>query len=148
MARYKRMKTILVYLTNLSTRDMRQIMIEVLHSQTRSSNWKRKDLNSLCWAIGSIENILPRNEEKDFLIEVLSNLLEMCEKVPGKPNKAVVASNIMYIVGQYPRFLSDHPKYYCILNSNYLIFIHSYSEAISIYARNSSRSKRYGNFLN
>ena len=32
----------------------------------------------------------------------------------GKDNKAVVASNIMYIVGQYPRFLkvSDQFKSY------------------------------------
>lgn len=29
----------------------------------------------------------------------------MCEQKKGKDNKAIIASNIMYIVGQYPRFL-------------------------------------------
>ena len=29
----------------------------------------------------------------------------------GKDNKAIVASNIMYIVGQYPRFLKAHWKF-------------------------------------
>merc|ERR1740139_1078223 len=29
----------------------------------------------------------------------------------GKDNKAVVASNIMYVVGQYPRFLRAHWKF-------------------------------------
>ncbi len=29
----------------------------------------------------------------------------MCEQKRGKDNKAIIASNIMYIVGQYPRFL-------------------------------------------
>jgi exportin-1 len=32
-------------------------------------------------------------------------LLSLTELKKGKENKAVVASNIMYIVGQYPRFL-------------------------------------------
>ena len=32
----------------------------------------------------------------------------LTEMKRGKDNKAVVASNIMYIVGQYPRFLKAH----------------------------------------
>ena len=32
-------------------------------------------------------------------------LLGLCEQKRGKDNKAIIASNIMYIVGQYPRFL-------------------------------------------
>ena len=33
------------------------------------------------------------------------DLLGLCEIKRGKDNKAIIASNIMYIVGQYPRFL-------------------------------------------
>lgn len=33
------------------------------------------------------------------------DLLGLCEMKRGKDNKAIIASNIMYIVGQYPRFL-------------------------------------------
>ena len=29
----------------------------------------------------------------------------------GKDHKAVIASNIMYVVGQYPRFLRDHWRF-------------------------------------
>ena len=36
---------------------------------------------------------------------VLQDLLGLCEIKRGKDNKAIIASNIMYIVGQYPRFL-------------------------------------------
>ena len=35
----------------------------------------------------------------------LQDLLGLCEVKRGKDNKAIIASNIMYIVGQYPRFL-------------------------------------------
>ena len=38
-------------------------------------------------------------------IACIQELLGLCEMKKGKDNKAIVASNIMYIVGQYPRFL-------------------------------------------
>eukprot|EP01051_Picozoa_sp_SAG22_P016881 SAG22_NODE_2483_length_2525_cov_5.067601_7_plen_55_part_00 len=44
-------------------------------------------------------------EEKRFLVTVIKDLLSLCETKKGKDNKAVIASNIMYVVGQYPRFL-------------------------------------------
>jgi hypothetical protein len=45
------------------------------------------------------------DDEKRFLVTVIKDLLGLCEMKRGKDNKAVIASNIMYIVGQYPRFL-------------------------------------------
>ena len=43
----------------------------------------------------------------------------MCEQKRGKDNKAIIASNIMYIVGQYPQFL----RYIVIDSEHFLIFI-------------------------
>ena len=68
-------------------------------------------LNTLCWAIGSISGAMTENDEKRFLVSVIKDLLKLCEDQRGKFNKAVVASNIMYIVGQYPRFLKAHWKF-------------------------------------
>jgi exportin-1 len=64
-----------------------------------------KDLNTICWAAGSISSALNETEERKFLIKFLRDLLKLSEAVTGKENKAVVASNVMYVVGQYPRFL-------------------------------------------
>ena len=50
-------------------------------------------------------------EEKRFLVTVIKDLLGLCEMKRGKDNKAVIASNIMYVVGQYPRFLRAHWKF-------------------------------------
>ena len=49
--------------------------------------------------------------EKRFLVNVIKDLLSLTEAKRGKDNKAVVASDIMYIVGQYPRFLKAHWKF-------------------------------------
>ena len=61
--------------------------------------------SQLCWAIGSISGAMHEEDEKRFLVTVIKELLGLCEQKRGKDNKAIIASNIMYIVGQYPRFL-------------------------------------------
>lgn len=63
------------------------------------SEWSFDNLNSICWAIGSISGCLPEQDEKQFLIHTIKNLLNLCEMKRGKENKAVVAANIMYVVG-------------------------------------------------
>merc|ERR1719482_2198357 len=73
--------------------------------------WSPAKLNRLCWAIGSISGAMQEADEKRFLVSVVKDLLSLCEMKRGKENKAVVASNIMYVVGQYPRFLKTHWKF-------------------------------------
>lgn len=58
---------------------------------------------------------LPLQELLNRLSLPLQELLGLCEQKRGKDNKAIIASNIMYIVGQYPRFLrlALHPSHQC-----------------------------------
>lgn len=73
------------------------------------SEWSFENINSICWAVGAISGHMPtQDEEKFFLIKVIKTLLTLVEKKKGKENKAVVASNIMYVVGQYPSFLQQN----------------------------------------
>ena len=71
----------------------------------------RPRLSTLCWAIGSISNVLEEDDEKRFLVIVIRDLLSLCEMRRGKDNKAAIAANIMYVVGQYHRFLRAHWKF-------------------------------------
>jgi exportin-1 len=50
--------------------------------------------------------------------------LGLCEQKRGKDNKAVVASNIMYVVGQYPRFLKAHWKFLKTVVNKLFEFMH------------------------
>ena len=102
---YKSMREVLVYLTHLDVVDTEQIMSEKLARQIDESEWSWQNINTLCWAIGSISGTMNEDMEKRFLVSVIKDLLSLTEMKRGKDNKAVVASNIMYIVGQYPRFL-------------------------------------------
>merc|ERR1719265_1494711 len=85
-----------------------------------SEHWSPTMLNRLCWAIGSISGSMQEADEKRFLVSVIKDLLSLCEMKRGKENKAVVASNIMYVVGQYPRFLRAHWKFLkTVVNKNF-----------------------------
>lgn len=48
------------------------------------------------------------DDENRFVVAVVKELLNLCEKTQGKSNKALVASDIMYVVGQFPKFLTGH----------------------------------------
>jgi exportin-1 len=86
-------------------------MLAKLSKQVDGSEWSWNNLNTLCWAIGSISGALAENMEKTFLVKVIKALLGLSEAKRGKDNKAVIASNIMYVVGQYPRFLRLHWRF-------------------------------------
>ncbi|PWN41529.1 putative CRM1-nuclear export factor, exportin [Ceraceosorus guamensis] len=127
---YKSMREVLVYLTHLDTLDTEEIMTQKLSKQVDGSEWSWGNLNTLCWAIGSISGAMSEDAEKRFLVTVIKDLLGLCEMKRGKDNKAVVASNIMYIVGQYPRFLKAHWKFLkTVVNKNFE-FMHETHEGV------------------
>lgn len=142
---YKSMRELLVYLTHLDVNDTETILTEKLAKQVDGSEWSWNNLNTLCWAIGSISGamskwILPLKDillkgflvdedtEKRFLVTVIKDLLGLCEIKRGKDNKAVVASDIMYIVGQYPRFLKAHWKFLKTVVNKLFEFMHETHE--------------------
>lgn len=121
---YKSMRETLVYLTNLDPTDTQNIMLEKLVAQVDGSEWSWHNLNTLCWAIGSISGALNEELEQRFLVSVIRDLLGLVELKRGKDNKAVIASNIMYIVGQYPRFLRAHWKFLKTVVNKLFEFMH------------------------
>ncbi|KAF8162898.1 CRM1 C terminal-domain-containing protein [Crassisporium funariophilum] len=127
---YKSMRELLVYLTHLDVSDTETILTEKLAKQVDGSEWSWNNLNTLCWAIGSISGAMNEETEKRFLVTVIKDLLGLCEIKRGKDNKAVVASDIMYIVGQYPRFLKAHWKFLKTVVNKLFEFMHETHEGV------------------
>jgi len=127
---YKNMRETLVYLTHLDYIDTERIMTEKLQNQVNGNEWSWKNLNTLCWAIGSISGSMHEEDEKRFLVTVIKDLLGLCEQKKGKDNKAIIASNIMYIVGQYPRFLRAHWRFLKTVVNKLFEFMHETHEGV------------------
>jgi len=127
---YKNMRETLVYLTHLDFNDTEKIMTEKLANQVNGEEWSWKNLNTLCWAIGSISGSMYEEDEKRFLVTVIKDLLGLCEQKKGKDNKAIIASNIMYIVGQYPRFLRAHWRFLKTVVNKLFEFMHETHEGV------------------
>jgi exportin-1 len=121
------MREALIYLTHLDPVDAQDTMLKKLDAQvdtSERSEWGWNALNTLCWAIGSISGALSESQEKTFLVRVIRDLLGLCEQKRGKDHKAVIASNIMYVVGQYPRFLRMHWKFLKTVVNKLIEFMH------------------------
>ncbi|CAG8682976.1 1597_t:CDS:10, partial [Ambispora leptoticha] len=127
---YKSMRECLVYLTHLDVQNTEAIMSDKLTKQVDGTEWSWANLNKLCWAIGSISGAMNEDTEKRFLVTVIKELLSLCEAKRGKDNKAIVASNIMYIVGQYPRFLKAHWKFLKTVVNKLFEFMHETHEGV------------------
>ena len=103
------MREILVFLTNIDSTMMDKSIQKRLDKITQDKSYFTFErLNKLCWALGSISGCMAIEEENKFVVSVVKELLTLCEKSQGKSNKAVVASDIMYVVGQFPNFLTGH----------------------------------------
>jgi hypothetical protein len=77
-------------------------------------------------------------------VTVIKDLLGLTEMKRGKDNKAVCASDIMYIVGQYPRFLKAHWKFLKTVVNKLFEFMHETHEGkLVISARNELTSQVY-----
>lgn len=83
--------------------------------------------------------------EKRFLVTVIKDLLGLTEMKKGKDNKAVVASNIMYIVGQYPRFLKAHWKFLKTVVNKLFEFMHETHEGTTFQHRMLIRPRNHHN---
>jgi len=121
---YKNMRESLIFLTHLDPANTQETMLDGLNKQVDGSEWSWHNLNTLCWAIGSISGALSNVQEKNFLVRVIKDLLGLCEMKRGKDNKAVIASNIMYVVGQYPRFLKQYWKFLKAVANKLIEFMH------------------------
>ena len=129
---YKNMRETLVYLTHLDYVDAERIMTEKLQNQVNGTEWSWKNLNTLCWAIGSISGAMHEEDEKRFLVTVIKELLGLCEQKKGKDNKAIIASNIMYVVGQYPRFLRAHWRFLKTVVNKLFEFMHETHDGVQV----------------
>lgn len=127
---YKNMRETLVYLTHLDYADTERIMTSKLANQVNNSEWSWKSLNTLCWAIGSISGAMTEEDERRFLVTVIKDLLGLCERKRGKDNKAIIAANIMYVVGQYPRFLRAHWKFLKTVVNKLFEFMHETHDGV------------------
>ncbi|XP_039139910.1 protein EXPORTIN 1A-like [Dioscorea cayenensis subsp. rotundata] len=124
LVQYKIMRETLIYLTHLDHEDTEQQMLKKLSKQLNGVDWSWNNLNTLCWAIGSISGSMMEEQENRFLVMVIRDLLNLCEITKGKDNKAVIASNIMYVVGQYPKFLRAHWKFLKTVVNKLFEFMH------------------------
>ncbi|KHG06271.1 Exportin-1 [Gossypium arboreum] len=132
LVQYKIMRETLIYLSHLDHEDTEKQMLKKLSKQLSGEDWTWNNLNTLCWAIGSISGSMMEEQENRFLVMVIRDLLNLCEITKGKDNKAVIASNIMYVVGQYPRFLRAHWKFLKTVVNKLFEFMHETHPGVQV----------------
>jgi len=131
---FETMRDTLIFLTHLNPQKTQERMIQLLNTQIKDDLWNVNLLNSTSWAIGCISGSLSEDEEKKFVVTVIKYLLGLCENKKGKTAKASVASNIMYVVGQYYRFLNKHWRFLKTVVKKLFEFMHEMHPGVMDFA--------------
>lgn len=108
---YKNMKETFFYLCFLDksyTINTINSKISVLFEEDKFS-WDL--INQVSWSAGCVAGALEENEESTFFVNILKELLTLCEMRYIRADKAVIASNIMFLIGQYDRFILANVKF-------------------------------------
>ncbi|EPY20866.1 exportin-1 [Strigomonas culicis] len=108
---YELMRNTLVVLTHIDARDTQSIMVRLMEKQLDRSEWSWDNCSRLAWAVGAISLAMPPEQESALFTTIISGLLTLCKESHGKDNRAAVASNVLFVAGQYPRYLRRHPKF-------------------------------------
>ena len=136
-------KETLVYLTYLDFDDTERIILEELDRQLNlllsytkgeeenQNGWAWDNLNCLCWSIGSIPSTISEESENVFIKNILDKLTKIQDDHISNPNdRALFDSNVMYIVGQYPRFLKNHWQFLLQIMNKLFQCMHDNNEGI------------------
>ena len=132
------MRETLIYLTYIDPFKTTNLLHAKINEQFEIAKQQNKInpalLNSISWAAGCISGAMNEVAEMQFLIVFIKVLLNLCEIIRGKGNKAICASNIMYVVGQYPKFLNNHWKFLKTVVKKLFEFMHESFEGVQDFA--------------
>ncbi len=76
-----------------------------------SLNTAYEGFNKLCWSIGALAGVFEETEEREFFVSAINKLLVLCETRYRREERAIIASNVMFIIGQYKRFLKYNTEF-------------------------------------
>ena len=132
------MRETLIYLTYIDPYKTTNLLHAKINEQFEIAKQQNKInpalLNSISWSAGCISGAMNDMTEMQFLIVFIKVLLSLCEIIHGKGNKAICASNIMYVVGQYPKFLNNHWKFLKTVVKKLFEFMHESFEGVQDFA--------------
>lgn len=135
LALYNSMRKTLIYLANIDTTDTMNAIIERINILKESFNIDV--LNTMCWSAGAISGTLPNADEAQFIVTVLKPLLEFIASRTNEQEQTVLASCIMFVCSQYPKFLSEHWNIMQIIIEKLFEFMKNENEGIMEMAVNS-----------
>jgi len=93
--------------------------------------WSRERASKIAWAIGAISESMSVTDEKDFLIKIVTVFLKLCERKSDPGDRAIIASCLMYIISQNPRFLQAHWTFLSIITQKIVEFMSERVEGVA-----------------
>lgn len=73
--------------------------------------WSRTKANKTAWSIGAVAESMSASDEREFLIQSLNVFIRLCDSKTDPVDRGIIASCILYIISQNPKFLQTYWKF-------------------------------------
>ena len=108
---YETCKEIFINFATLNSKKLQEVFTYKIQKQMDETEWSYENNSSLCYSCGCVAGVFDFTSESDFFTVIVRMLLQLTASKFDVSSKAVLASNIMYIVSQYKRFLINHEEF-------------------------------------
>ncbi|KAL0080735.1 nuclear export factor CRM1 [Phycomyces blakesleeanus] len=124
-ALHKSMRQVFGLLTALDMNLTEQIICENLARLLNTDQWSWSNMYKLCWSVGAMSSSMDENVEERILVRFTQSLVNLLNaSAHNKDQACVVASCILYLAEQYPRFLKSHWDFLVLVMGMILKYLH------------------------
>ena len=132
---FKAQKDVLIYLGNINYEETIGVIQENITALQQEFSFDR--FNSICYSTGAISGV-NKKAENVFILQVVQVILELVGSVDeGSEERAIISGGLMYVLSQYPNFLSTNYEIFITLINKLIEFMHSPKDVIRELAVNS-----------
>ena len=118
---FKTAKNNIWNIAKLDTDNTLRVFLEVNAQLQRS--FDADVFNSFYWSVGAISGSLQKAQEVLFISQILMPMIPMCDTAANEIDRGFIASGIMYICAQYPRFISSTVEFFQVVIDKLIQFM-------------------------
>ncbi|KAI5191815.1 exportin-1 [Nematocida sp. AWRm77] len=110
LAHCREMKETLFNISSLTSGGLSSFLIAEAQNLF-GAGWAREKANKTAWAIGAVAESMSPENEREFLMKSLDVFIRLCDTKTEIVDRGTIASCILYIMSQNPKFLQTYWKF-------------------------------------
>ena len=129
-------KEILINYSHINWPSLYQIIKNRIERQMDGSEFALEKISAICYAAGSIGDVINPKEESTFFMEFVRSLLKFTMSRSDVNTKTIVSTGMMHFVVQFKRFMKTNPSFDIVIVNKMFEFMNNKIDGVKEMACN------------